>query len=115
MTAKRTTHRARGLRAAQGACEARLWRELRAGRLAGLKFRRQHPVGGYVVDFACEAGRLAVEVDGPSHGGDEQAAYDARRSEDLAALGWTVLRVTNGEVLGETGAVLAKIRVAAGR
>ncbi len=92
------------------ASEAVLWKAIRHGQLDGLKFRRQHPIGGYFADFACPALRLIIEVDGPSHGWEEEAVRDVLRTEDLERQGWHVIRFTNGEVLGEMAGVLAKIR-----
>jgi len=68
---------------------------VRAGRLDGWKFRRQHPIGRYVVDFACPELRLVVEVDGDVHALPDVAARDEKRTAELAELGWTVLRFPN--------------------
>ena len=65
--------------------EARLWACLKGGKLGGFKFRRQHPIGPYILDFYCAAARLAVEVDGAIHEQDGQAAHDLRRTAWLAA------------------------------
>ena len=79
--------------------ELKLWNELRAHRLMGLSFRRQLPIAGYIVDFACTEHKLIVEVDGPQHGDDRAAVYDVVRTARLEALGWTVLRMWNNDVL----------------
>ena len=79
--------------------ELKLWNELRAHRLMGLSFRRQMPIAGYIVDFACAEHKLIVEVDGSQHGDTHTLAYDAERTARLEALGWTVLRVWNDEAL----------------
>lgn len=92
------TDRARGLRSAQTLAEERLWQRLRAGRLNGYKFVRQHPVGTYVVDFACRAERLVVEIDGATHGEAHQIARDARRTDFLGGQGYRVLRFQNHEI-----------------
>ena len=113
MTAKIATGRARTLRRSQPAAEEGLWSALRGYRVGGLKFRRQHPIGGYVVDFACVDRRLVIEVDGQSHKREEQAAFDERRTLDLGRDGWTVLRFTNEQVLAELPLVLAAIERAA--
>ena len=104
--------RARELR--QGATEAErvLWEHLRGRRLAGLKFRRQHPLGPYIVDFYCAAHRLVVEVDGPVHEG--RVKEDALRTEYLEMYGYRVLRVKNEEVLEDIEAVLARVLAACG-
>jgi very-short-patch-repair endonuclease len=85
---------------------------LRDRRLAGLKFRRQHPVGPFVVDFYCHAARLAVELDGMSHEG--QADQDRRRTEYLEQEGLCVFRVTNDDLLDDPEAVALAIARAAG-
>ena len=89
------TKAARGLRRRAGYAEDRVWRILRAGRLDGWKFRRQHPIGGYVVDFACPELRLVIEVDGDVHALPDVAERDVRRSDEIESLGWTVLRFDN--------------------
>lgn len=100
--------RARALRTGQTDCEQRLWARLRAHRLGGLKFRRQPPVGRYIVDFFCPEQRLIVELDGGQH--QDRAACDA----SLRAQGYTVLRYWNNAVLQELDAVLEVIAQAAG-
>ncbi len=89
--------RARKLRREQTPAEAKLWACLRDRQLAGLKFRRQHPIGRYVVDFYCAARRLAVEIDGDSHA--HQLAYDRERTAWLNQRGVRVIRFTNRDVL----------------
>ena len=91
-----------------------LWNRLRGGKLSGLKFRRQQPIGPYIVDFFCREVALVVEVDGRSH--DERGKEDSRREaflQDQQRL--QVLRVSNDEVLSETEAVLFSILRAAGK
>ncbi|WP_293225666.1 endonuclease domain-containing protein [Ottowia sp.] len=80
---------ARTLRRAMTDGERRLWSRLRGEQL-GVKFRRQHPLGGYIADFACLAPMLIVELDGSQHA--DQLAYDARRNEFFEARGFAVLR-----------------------
>ncbi len=104
---KRTVENARRLRRDQTPIEARLWKVLRAGRLTGFKFRRQHPVGRYVTDFCCEEARLVVEVDGDSHA--EQQDYDQARTLHLKSLGYAVLRVANRDVMTNMDGVLERI------
>jgi very-short-patch-repair endonuclease len=87
--------------------ERLLWGRLRAGRLAGNKFRRQHPIEAFVVDFYCHEARLAIELDGDSHAG--RAAYDAQRTAALARSGIRVARVANDDVLRSLDAVLEMI------
>ena len=96
-----TSHRkhAKRMRGVMTDAELKLWNELRAHRLMRLSFRRQMPIAGYIVDFACGEHKLIIEVDGSQHGDDGTVAYDAARTARLEALGWTVLRVWNDDVL----------------
>src|SRR5689334_11431277 len=87
--------------------EAMLWLGLRRRLVAGLKFRRQHILAGYVVDFYCPALRLVVEVDGGVH--DAQRARDAQRTFHLAKLGVRVLRLPTAAVLADRPSVLAHL------
>ncbi|WP_341019762.1 endonuclease domain-containing protein [Brevundimonas diminuta] len=96
MTSLRTD-RARGLRQSSGRAEERIWTIVRGGKVDGHKFRRQHPVGPYYADFACNPLRLIIEIDGGVHRLDEVAARDIERQQVLEALGWTVIRVTNDQ------------------
>jgi very-short-patch-repair endonuclease len=84
--------------------ESRLWSALRS-RQHRFKFRRQHPIPPFTVDFACVEARLVVELDGSQHGGAADAARDAR----LAAMGWLVLRYWNADVAANLDGVLADI------
>ena len=99
--------RARALRQRATEAERILWEHLRNRRLHGLKFRRQHPLGPYIVDFYCAAHRLVVEIDGPIH--ESQREQDVLRSEYLTMYGYRVLRFTNEEVLRDTESVLKRI------
>jgi very-short-patch-repair endonuclease len=89
-----TSRRARTLRRTAPATERRLWAVLRNRRLAGLKFRRQVPIGAYVVDFLCLRHRLIVEADGPFH----EPERDRLRDAWLRAQGFRVLRFGNREI-----------------
>jgi very-short-patch-repair endonuclease len=100
--------RARELRRTMSLPEVLLWQALR-GRPDGHKFRRQHPVGGYVADFACLSARLLIEVDGGGHGFDAQARIDALREADLNQGGFTVLRIAARDVLNDMDAVVRMI------
>ena len=100
---------ARTLRVEQTSAEDLLWAELR-GRRLGVKFRRQHPIDHFILDFYCPARRLAVEVDGSSHEGRE--SHDRQRDEVLADLGIVVMRVTDEDVRRDLGGVLRRIREA---
>ena len=101
--------RARRLRQQDTGCEQRMWARLRGRRLAGLKFVRQLPVGPYVADFACREKMLVVEVDGATHGSEEDTAHDAARTRFLEAQGWQVLRVWNDDVVRGIDAVMETI------
>ncbi len=103
--------RARAMRGAPTEAEQRLWRLLRDRRLSGLKFRRQVPIGPYVVDFLCVGARLIVEADGSQHAENRR---DAARDAYLANEGWTVLRFWNHEVLQNRNGVLDTILARAG-
>jgi very-short-patch-repair endonuclease len=98
---------ARDLRERETRAEKMMWNALRGRRLAGLKFRRQHPIGPLVADFCCPDRRLIVELDGPIH--DTQRDRDADRDALLHAAGYHVIRVENDEVLGDLASVLDRI------
>ena len=102
------TQVARELRRAQTSAERHLWHRLRAHRLAGHYFKRQQPIGRFIVDFICPGRRLIIEVDGEHH--QSQLDADGERTEFLEALGYRVLRFSNHEVLKQTAAVLGRIR-----
>ena len=95
----RTFQRARHLRRGMSLPEIVLWQALRKLRLGGLRFRRQHPIGPYILDFYCPAARLAIEVDGFVHDTVAEAHRDARRQEWLAQRGERVLRLRASDVL----------------
>jgi len=103
-----TTKRARALRRTQPATERILWKLLRDRRLSDFKFRRQVPIGPYVVDFACFGRRLIVEADGPFH----DPAADAVRDDWLASQGFHVLRFSNVEVAAKNRVLGQIIEVA---
>ena len=100
-----TLESARDLRGKMTDVEKELWYHLQAGRMHGAKFRRQHPVPPYVVDFYCDAFKLVIEPDGSQH--SEEA--DRVRTKYLEKLGFTVLRFTNHDVLENRMAVLEAI------
>lgn len=95
---------ARQLRATPTDAELRLWSRLRRKQLAGFRFRRQHPLGPYVVDFFCPEAKLILEADGGQH-----ASESATRQCWLEARGYRVLRFWNHDVLGNTDGVVEKI------
>jgi very-short-patch-repair endonuclease len=104
---KHMIRRARGLRHEETPPEELLWLVLRNGQIGGLKFRRQHPVGPYVVDFYCHSAALVVELDGMSH--DRRASQDAARTGYLESQGLRVLRVTNEDVMDNLDGVTREI------
>ncbi|WPC35608.1 endonuclease domain-containing protein [Acinetobacter sp. YWS30-1] len=83
-----------------------MWQILRAKRFMNLKFRRQHVIEPYIVDFYCHEIGLVIELDGSQHGTDDAMEYDAERTKFLEALGLRVVRYWNNEVLGRTDVVL---------
>ncbi|WP_125955169.1 endonuclease domain-containing protein [Novosphingobium sp. MD-1] len=107
-----TRTRARELRREMTEPERRLWQIVRAGRL-GFKFQRQVVLAPYIADFAARSERLVIEIDGETHGSD--IAYDARRTADLEARGYRVLRFTNADVMTNPEGVARTILMALGR
>ena len=104
--------RARDLRRNTTLAEARLWEQLRAKRMQGLKFVRQHPIGPYFADFACRGAKLIVEIDGATHSTNAELERDRRRTAFLNQQGYRVLRICNGEALNGMDEVLTLIRQA---
>jgi very-short-patch-repair endonuclease len=96
---EKTLRRARELRRRMTLPEVVLWDALRKSRLARLRFRRQHPLGPYILDFYLPSARLAIEIDGSVHDSDAQAAHDERRTTWLTSQGVTVLRVAARDIL----------------
>ncbi|MFK0688628.1 endonuclease domain-containing protein [Mesorhizobium sp. IMUNJ 23033] len=105
---------ARKMRKRMTDAELKLWNELRAHRLMGLAFRRQMPIAGYIVDFACPNKKLVVELDGSQHASPEVSASDTARTVKLEALGWTILRFWNDDVIRDIDNVCQHIVIAAG-
>jgi very-short-patch-repair endonuclease len=101
------TARARAPRKEAPVPERLLWSRLRAGQLAGVRFRRQHPLGPYILDFYCASRNLAIELDGMSH--DERVDYDARRTAYLESAGLHVVRFSDDEVLTDLDGVVQRI------
>jgi very-short-patch-repair endonuclease len=99
--------RSRQLRKNMTDAEQALWARLRRRQMQGCKFRRQHPLGRYIVDFVCLERKLIVEVDGGQH--QEQAGYDDERSQWLEERGYRVLRFWNNQVLSQPDSVLQAI------
>ena len=88
--------------------EAKLWSAIRNKQLAGLRFRCQHPVGNFILDFYCPSRKLVIEVDGEIH--NSQVEYDAERTSKLAEYGYTVLRFSNEQVMKNLPEVLERIK-----
>jgi very-short-patch-repair endonuclease len=103
------TEYARQLRRDETDAERHLWQRLR-NRALGVKFRRQHPVAGYILDFCCLSHRLVVELDGDQHVDPEAVLRDAQRDQALRRMGLRVVRFGNRQVLTEPQVVLDVIR-----
>ncbi|MEM8675964.1 MAG: DUF559 domain-containing protein [Cyanobacteria bacterium P01_G01_bin.67] len=99
---------ARQLRKNLTPAEACLWEALRGKKLAGLRFRCQHPVGNFILDFYCPSYKLVIEVDGEIH--ESQIDYDHARTSKLAEHGYTVLRFSNEQVINDLPLVLEEIK-----
>ena len=105
---------ARGMRKEPTPAEQALWKLLRNRRLAGFKFRRQHPFGRYILDGYCPRAKLVVEADGDTHATPEGQESDRARDEYLAANGILVLRFWNVELAEEEEAILERIATVCG-
>lgn len=103
---------ARRLRKEMSLPEVLLWQRLR-GRAGGVKFRRQHPLAGYVVDFYCPKARLIVEIDGEAHNRRNRPARDAKRDAILAGHGFRILRISAAQILADVDAVAETLSAAA--
>ena len=101
--------RARKLRREMTTQERKLWQRLRHNQLYGIKFRRQHPIGRFVLDFFCYEHKLAVEIDGDSHYQPDQQEYDQARTDWLAQYDIRVIRFTNRDVDRNIESVLDEI------
>jgi very-short-patch-repair endonuclease len=101
---------ARELRKSETESEKILWNALRSRRCAGLKFRRQHPVQQFILDFYCHEHLLGIEVDGSVHENEDAKEYDLNRTAELETLGITIIRFNNEEVLNDLNEVLQKIQ-----
>ncbi|MBI4410859.1 MAG: endonuclease domain-containing protein [Deltaproteobacteria bacterium] len=103
---KRNRDIKRKLRSEMTPAENKLWLHLRARQLEKLKFRRQHGIGPYIVDFYCPAIKLVIEVDGDVHAGEAQIAKDCKRDNYLKSLGLQVIRYRNDDVLNNVEGVM---------
>jgi len=103
--------RARALRKEMTRAEKLLWQELRNKKLKGFKFRRQHPISFYIVDFYCHKLKLVIEVDGLYHDNEEQQIKDKKRTAAIERHGLHIIRFTNEEVFTNLKGVLEKIEL----
>jgi very-short-patch-repair endonuclease len=99
----------RKLRQEQTDAETLLWHILRTRRFCGFKFRRQYPVGDYILDFYCHSAKLAIELDGGGHNSEEQRQYDKERTKVVESAGIRVLRFWNNDVLSSLEVVVQEI------
>ena len=102
--------RAQQLRKNSTEVEKKLWKRLQNRKFEGLKFRRQHPISRFIVDFYCHEKLLVIEVDGGIHEEAKVKERDEGREEELENLGLTVIRFTNEEVLNNMNSVLEKLK-----
>jgi len=86
--------------------EKRFWSRLRMKQVQGLKFRRQHGIGAFIVDFYCPEGSLVIEVDGDTHADENQVRKDKQRETYLRSLGLRVIRYMNDDILNNVDGVL---------
>lgn len=105
-----TKDRAKRLRRPMSLPEVLLWKALKGRKLNGLHFRRQHPLGPYILDFYCDTEKLAVEVDGESHSFGDRPAHDQRRDAWLLSRGIRTLRLPASLILDEVDNALGTIR-----
>ena len=106
---RRARRRAVTLRRRSTPAESALWARLRKRQVAGARFRRQHPIGPFITDFACLALNLVIEVDGEIHRDADRQAYDRRRQKEPERRGWTVLRIRNVDIFRSPDGVLRTI------
>lgn len=102
-------NRAREMRHPQTPAEATVWRYIR-NQAPGHKFRRQHPIGKFIIDFYCAQLRLCIEIDGDTHLKEDQQKHDAVRTEYLELIGRKVIRFTNDDVRFNIEAVVQEIK-----
>jgi len=100
----------RRLRSDMTGPEKRLWSRLRSRQLQGSKFRRQHGIGPYIVDFYCPEQSLVIEIDGDSHADAEQIEKDQRRDRYLQSIGLRVVRYTNDDIMKNLDGVLEDLQ-----
>jgi very-short-patch-repair endonuclease len=106
--------RAKAMRRRMTDAELKFWNAVRAHRLMGMGFRRQVPIGPYIVDFACPSHKLIVEIDGSQHGDEDVLRNDAVRTRFLEENGWTILRFANADALTDLENVCLHVITVAG-
>jgi len=106
---RETKKRARELRKRMTKAEALLWKQLRDKKVSGFKFRRQHPIEFYIVDFYCHELQLVIEIDGSGHQEDDQKTWDLNRKAEMDSFGIKELRFTNEQVIHQMPIVLKTI------
>ena len=109
LNTKETLKNRRSLRKNMTEPEKVLWYNLRGRRFQNVKFRRQHGIGKYIVDYYCSDSLLAIEIDGDTHFSDKSVKYDKERTDYISKRGIRVIRFTNEEVLVNLEGVLYKI------
>ena len=109
MTESRKRITARNLRNNQTTAEQLLWSKLRSRGFSGFKFRRQHPIDHYILDFYCHEARLGIEIDGGHHANEDISEKDKQRTAYLSEKGIHIIRFWNDDVLKHTDEVLAEI------
>jgi len=112
LTPQELLNNSRKLRTTQTPWEHKLWKRLRAGRFFGLKFKRQAPLGDYIVDFYCHSKKIVIEIDGGQHNYDLNKFLDKERQKTLEKQGFLVLRFWNNEIQNNLDGVLETIKVA---
>lgn len=98
------------LRACETETEKLLWQRLNKNQLCGFRFKRQHPIAHFVVDFYCHKAKLVIELDGEYHNKKEQQRYDDNRTEILAGLGLRILRFSDENVIQNIDGVVETIK-----
>ena len=106
----RTFIKAKQLRKSMTKAELLLWKRLNNNQLGGIRFRRQHPIANYIVDFYCHSYKLVIEVDGDYHTSEDQMKHDKKRDLTLKNLGLSILRFTNQDVHQNIDQVITKIK-----
>ena len=109
---RKTLYRARDLRQRMTDAELILWSRIRPRAFPRFRFRRQHPIGPYIADFACPLARMVIEVGGATHSSETERDHDARRDAYIRMQGWNVIRVANNDIykyLSETLGMIGRL------